>query len=96
MRSSFLPWLGLLASAAGAVAQEDEVEYCNGLPLQQLTKENNERLPRELVMTDCNGFELEEATIAQLQEAMETGRLTSVQLVQCYLKRTFQTKPYLK
>ncbi|PHH82182.1 hypothetical protein CDD82_6740 [Ophiocordyceps australis] len=47
-------------------------------------------------MGDCFGFKLEEATIAQMQEAMESGRLTSVQLVSCYMTRTFQTQPYIK
>ncbi|XP_044723847.1 amidase domain-containing protein [Hirsutella rhossiliensis] len=46
-------------------------------------------------MGDCNGFQLEEATIGQMQEALHDGRVTSVQLVHCYLKRTFQTRPYL-
>ncbi|KAK2590462.1 hypothetical protein QQS21_011863, partial [Conoideocrella luteorostrata] len=29
-------------------------------------------------MADCNGFRLEEATIDQMQKAMENGNLTSV------------------
>lgn len=47
-------------------------------------------------MADCHGFKLEEATIDQMQEAMEKGNLTSVKLVGCYLTRTFQTEEYIK
>lgn len=47
-------------------------------------------------MSECAGFQLEEATIGHMQKALEEGQLTSIQLVNCYLKRTFQTRPYLK
>lgn len=47
-------------------------------------------------MANCNGFKLEEATIDQMQDAMRQGRLTSVQLVQCYLTRAFQTEEYIR
>lgn len=47
-------------------------------------------------MGDCNGFELEEATIEEMWLAMESGALTSVQLVTCYLVRTYQTQEYIK
>ncbi|KAK0625874.1 amidase [Immersiella caudata] len=43
----------------------------------------------------CGTFPLEEATIADMQSAMQSGYLTSVQLVTCYLARTYQTQPYL-
>ncbi|KAK3988951.1 amidase [Cladorrhinum sp. PSN332] len=43
----------------------------------------------------CGTFKLEEATIDQMQAAMENGTLTSVQLVKCYLERTFQTNEYI-
>ncbi|CAM1507580.1 Fc.00g072210.m01.CDS01 [Cosmosporella sp. VM-42] len=46
-------------------------------------------------MPDCFGFKLEEATIDRMQEALRSGRLTSVQLVQCYMVRTFQTEQYI-
>ena len=46
-------------------------------------------------MPDCFGFKLEEATIDEMQKALRTGRLTSVQLVQCYMVRTFQTEQYI-
>ncbi|KAM0306321.1 hypothetical protein HYE67_002331 [Fusarium culmorum] len=46
-------------------------------------------------MADCNGFKLEEATFTQMQNAMKAGKLTSVQLVTCYLIRTYQTEEYI-
>lgn len=47
-------------------------------------------------MPSCNGIKLEEATIDQLQEYMSQGRLTSVQLVMCYMQREYQTREYIK
>ncbi|KAG6029739.1 hypothetical protein E4U41_000286 [Claviceps citrina] len=47
------------------------------------------------LMADCQGFKLEEATVDQMQKAMESGSLTSVQLVGCYMTRTFQTQQYI-
>ncbi|KAK7973441.1 hypothetical protein PG988_007575, partial [Apiospora saccharicola] len=45
-------------------------------------------------MPPCGGFQLEEATIDQMQTAMGNGTLTSVQLVTCYMMRTYQTQEY--
>ena len=47
-------------------------------------------------MPHCNGITLEEARIDQLQDAMEKGRLTSVQIAVCYLQRIWQTDEYVK
>lgn len=47
-------------------------------------------------MTACGDVTLEEATIDQLQQAMESGILTSVQLVQCYVDRFYQIDDYIK
>lgn len=47
-------------------------------------------------MPPCNGVTLEEATIDQLQDYMENGRLTSVQIVTCYMQRMFQVDGYTK
>src|SRR5277367_6031173 len=44
----------------------------------------------------CHGFKLEEATIDQLQEAMEDGKLSSKKLVCCYLQRIYQTDFYIR
>nr|VWO98543.1 N/A [Ganoderma boninense] len=46
-------------------------------------------------MPDCSGFKLHEATIDEMQTAMRQGKLTSVQLVMCYLARTYQTQEYI-
>lgn len=47
-------------------------------------------------MPKCRGFKLEEATIDQLQDALSRGRLTSVQIVMCYLQRIYQTDEYIQ
>ena len=47
-------------------------------------------------MQSCNGMVLEEATIDQLRDYMSHGRLTSFQLVLCYLQRIYQTDNYIK
>ncbi|EOD50281.1 putative amidase family protein [Neofusicoccum parvum UCRNP2] len=44
----------------------------------------------------CGGFELEEATIDELQDALNSGALTSVEIVLCYLQRIQQTDAYLR
>jgi amidase len=44
----------------------------------------------------CHGFKLEEATIDQLQEELSSGKLTSVQIVLCYLQRIYQTDEYIR
>jgi amidase len=44
----------------------------------------------------CHGFALEEATIDQIQEVLSKGKLTSVELVLCYLQRIYQTDGYIR
>lgn len=44
----------------------------------------------------CNGVRLEEATIDDLQSYMSKGKLTSVQIVTCYMQRAYQTGEYIK
>lgn len=46
-------------------------------------------------MPNCAGVTLEEATIDQLQDAMNQGLLTTSQIVLCYLQRIYQTDMYL-
>jgi hypothetical protein len=60
-------------------------------PLQE-----NAETEKLFPMALCNGFKLEEATIDQMQEAMKKGKLTSQQLVVCYMQRTYQTNEYIK
>jgi hypothetical protein len=47
-------------------------------------------------MRPCHGIQLEEATIDDLQEYLSSEKLTTVQLLHCYLDRIFQTDSYLK
>lgn len=47
-------------------------------------------------MAECHGFALEEATIDQMQAWMGSGKLTSRQLVLCYLDRILQLNEYVK
>lgn len=47
-------------------------------------------------MPKCMGITLEEATIDQLQDAMNTGLLTTSQIVLCYMQRIYQTDMYLE
>jgi amidase len=47
-------------------------------------------------MRHCHGFKLEEASVDQIQERLENGTFTSVELLECYLDRVHQTQPYLK
>lgn len=58
-------------------------------PLEQYA-ETSELFP----FAPCGTFNLEEATIDQMQEAMANGTLTSQQLVICYITRTYQTNSY--
>lgn len=46
-------------------------------------------------MPQCHGISIEEATIDQLQQYLEQRRLTSEQLVVCYLERYIQTHDYI-
>lgn len=58
--------------------------------------EQNEGLPDLFPMASCGSFQLEEATIDQMQQAMSTGELTSFQLTLCYISRIYQTQSYTK
>ncbi|KAJ5563268.1 hypothetical protein N7535_008432 [Penicillium sp. DV-2018c] len=46
-------------------------------------------------MRKCHGFTLEEASIDQIQAQLENGTFTTVQLLECYMDRVYQTQPYL-
>lgn len=47
-------------------------------------------------MRHCHGFELEEASVDEIQAQLSNGAFTSVQLLECYMDRIHQTQPYLK
>ncbi|MCM3786743.1 amidase family protein [Neobacillus mesonae] len=59
------------------------------LPRTPLTVEDV-NLIHDRLLSYITPFELEEATIAEMQKAMEQGKLTSTQLVQMYLDRIEQ------
>lgn len=58
--------------------------------------EQNAGTPDLFFMPPCGSFELEEATIDDMQQAMARGDLTSVQLTICYMQRTYQLQGYTK
>lgn len=47
-------------------------------------------------MRPCRGFQLEEASIDDIQNLLTSRALSSVDLVFCYLDRIYQTSSYLK
>ena len=57
---------------------------------------NPENVANLFPMRMCNGIPLEESTVESLQTAMHLGRLTSSQIVSCYLQRIYQTDSYIK
>lgn len=61
-------------------------------PNQQANNATSTLFPMPL----CNGVRLEEASVDQLQDYMKKRRLTSVQIVECYLQRLFQVAESIK
>lgn len=47
-------------------------------------------------MPDCYGFRLEEADIDAIQRTLQSGRLSSRQVVHCYVERVNKVNPYLR
>lgn len=47
-------------------------------------------------MPPCRGVQLEEASIDHLQALMASRTLSSLDLLDCYMDRAFQTSNYLK
>ncbi|KAG6010296.1 hypothetical protein E4U21_007345 [Claviceps maximensis] len=83
--------LASTAAGAGAVSSDGLFDFTPDL----MPSQHNVGTDKLFAMADCHGFRLEEATIDEMQTAMASGRLTSVQLVQCYMTRTFQTQQYI-
>ncbi|KGO78202.1 Amidase [Penicillium italicum] len=87
-----------LALASSVVAQESDCLVDS----QILTDPYLYDFPRlggdgaaQFPMRTCHGFQLEEATIDQIQAELTAGNFTGVQLLQCYMDRVYQTQPYL-
>jgi hypothetical protein len=47
-------------------------------------------------MPECHGFRLEEASIDTIQQTLHSGRLTSRQLIQCYVERVNEVNIYMR
>ncbi|KAK4159719.1 amidase signature domain-containing protein [Cladorrhinum sp. PSN259] len=80
-----------LAALPAAMGVGIEIRAEQSVVTPRTTTTTNGPFPMPL----CGTFKLEEATIDEMQQAMEDGTLTSVQLVKCYLERTFQTNEYI-
>ncbi|KIV79506.1 hypothetical protein PV11_07064 [Exophiala sideris] len=78
-------------SLAASVAQAQTI-LSNSLFFPLLANANTTEL---FPMPPCGCFQLEEATIDEMQAAMSNGTLTSQQLVICYLERAYQTQGYI-
>lgn len=88
-----------LALASSVIAQE--TDYL--VDSQILTDPYLYDFPRlggdgaaQFPMRTCHGFQLEEATVDQIQTELANGTFTSVELLKCYMDRVYQTQPYLK
>lgn len=88
--------LVVLTTAAVAAAAAGNVNGVFELTPSLTPLEENAGSPDLFPMPLCKGFKLEEATIDEMRKAMEKGTLTSVDLVHCYMVRTFQTQQYIK
>ncbi|KGO41805.1 Amidase [Penicillium expansum] len=87
-----------LALASSVIAQE--TDYL--VDSQILTDPYLYDFPRlggdgaaQFPMRTCHGFQLEEATVDQIQTELANGTFTSVELLKCYMDRVYQTQPYL-
>ncbi|GJN84311.1 amidase family protein [Purpureocillium lilacinum] len=87
--------LVVLTTAAVAAAAAGNVNGVFELTPSLTPLEENAGSPDLFPMPLCKGFKLEEATIDEMRKAMEKGTLTSVDLVHCYMVRTFQTQQYI-
>jgi amidase len=101
-------WLALTTAAIPSFSAKNKGDTSGKHPYLNLSQTLENLYPYEFPvlenaieggkfpMPKCNGVKLEEATIDQLQVAMNDGRLTSSQLVLCYLQRIWQTDEYIE
>lgn len=68
-----------------------ETQQLNSTEYNFPQTESEELFPMPL----CNGITLEEATIDQLQDYMEKGKLTAVDMVNCYMARYVQINSFV-
>ncbi|KAG5984505.1 hypothetical protein E4U55_004498 [Claviceps digitariae] len=95
MQFSFSSTCSAILAAAAATTTTTSLDGLFDFSPNLLPSHHNAGSARVLAMADCHGFQLEEATIDEMQQAMRNGSLTSVQLVHCYMRRTFQTQQYI-
>ncbi|KAI0128704.1 amidase signature domain-containing protein [Xylariales sp. AK1849] len=81
----------LVLTAGFALATED---LAFALTPSLFPSQGNADTTNFFPMETCGEFQIEEATIDQMQAAMQNGTLTSVQLATCYMMRNFQTDGY--
>ncbi|KAL2071764.1 hypothetical protein VTL71DRAFT_12999 [Oculimacula yallundae] len=104
LRKLLLP--ALLASDLTSIARADSLNATQVASTQTLSTPYPYEFPilqnvsstsgGQFPMPKCHGMTLEEATIDQMQQALSQNKLTSVQIVQCYLKRIYQVDEYIR
>ncbi|KAF7193675.1 putative amidase [Pseudocercospora fuligena] len=65
-----------------------------GVSLVLASAETNSTNPFPVL--PCHGIDMKDVTVSTLQSHLASGRLTSVQLCQCYIDRISLTNPYLR
>ena len=58
-----------------------------GRAMPKLDSDHSSTFVQPFPMAKCQGLELEDASIDTIQGWLSSGKLTSVNLVQCYLER---------
>lgn len=87
-------WILVLFAAQIYAQQNYTISSINSVSFFPL--EQNEGIPDQFPMPPCGSFQLEEATIDDMQQAMSNGQLTATQLTLCYIQRIYQTQSYTK
>ena len=98
---AFFFWALILSSAFAfaqnpetCLAYENILEFLESASLDYFP--NRDGPATELFpMSPCGGSVIEEATLDELQDALQNGSITSVQLLWCYLERIHQVEEYV-
>ena len=92
--------LALSGAVAASYNTSNATGFANGQILQNpfpyYFPQENASPAQLFAIPLCNGLKIEEATIDTLQSFLANGSLTSVQLVSCYIQRSYQTAEYIK
>lgn len=91
MKPTVFPAFAVSVAAVGAIITVDEraIETYNAAQRRSCGSTDSSPFPMPL----CRGIVIEDATIDDLQHHMASGKLTSQQLVECYIARIKQTNP---